>query len=124
MVLTGDVSNLEQEVVNGGNKVIRQGKFRGYTKWESSLRKSVGLINNIQSAFTYNGISTNKQYYARNYAWWLKYIDHEYHPQKLKYRKKHKHNDDFNSFSNGSDFNDPNGFNDNDFNDFNGADFR
>ena len=124
MVLTGDVSNLEQEVVNGGNEVIRQGKFRGYTKWESSLRKSVGLINNIQSAFTYNGISTNTQYYARNYAWWLKYIDHEYHPQKLKYRKKHKHNDDFNSFSNGSDFNNPNGFNDNDFNDFNGADFR
>lgn len=93
-LLTHDLSNLGEEVI-GGNNIVRQGKFRGYHKWDSTWRKSIGLLNNVQSAFTYNGVSANTAFYSRSYAWWLKYINKEYSPQKLKYNKNASSGEEF-----------------------------
>lgn len=64
-------------------KIIRRGKYRGYTKWESTWLKAAGPVNNIYSFDTYNGVSANTLYYSREFAWWLKAIGREYSPQKM-----------------------------------------
>lgn len=69
--------------VSDNQKIIRQGKYRGYTKWESTWLKAAGPINSIYSFDTYNGVSANTLYYSREFAWWLKAIGREYSPQKM-----------------------------------------
>lgn len=78
--------------VSDNNKIIRQGKYRGYTKWESTWLKAAGPLNNIYTFDTYNGVSANTQYYAREFAWWLQAIGREYHPQKLRRANKSSRN--------------------------------
>lgn len=103
-LMTHDVSNIGDQINKDKVNTVKQGKFKGYTQWESTLLKSIGLINNIQTAFTYNGVSTNTAYYARNYSWWMKFMGEEYKPQKSHTSKKKNKstfelddlNDDFN----------------------------
>ena len=78
VVLTQDPSSLEPY----GDKIIKQGKYKGFTNLEASIWKTIGVLNNLHSSFTYNGVSANTSFYSRNYSWWMKMLGDQYKPIK------------------------------------------
>lgn len=78
VILTQDPSSLEPY----GDKIIKQGKYKGFTNLEASIWKTLGVLNNLHSAFTYNGVSANTSFYSRNYSWWMKMLGDQYKPIK------------------------------------------
>ena len=78
VILTQDPSSLEPY----GDKIIKQGKYKGFTNLEASIWKTLGVLNNLHSAFTYNGVSSNTSFYSRNYSWWMKMLGDQYKPIK------------------------------------------
>lgn len=78
VILTQDPSSLEAY----GDKVVKQGKYKGFTNFEASIWKTIGVLNNLHSAFTYNGVSANTSFYSRNYSWWMKMLGDQYKPIK------------------------------------------
>lgn len=78
VILTQDPSSLEPH----GDKIIKQGKYKGFTNLEASIWKTLGVLNNLHSAFTYNGVSANTSFYSRNYSWWMKMLGDQYKPIK------------------------------------------
>jgi hypothetical protein len=69
-ILFGSRADLYTDEVDN-DKIVRQGKYRGYTKKESTFLKAFGPLNNLYTFDTYNGISSNTAYYAREFSWWL-----------------------------------------------------
>ena len=78
VVLTQDPSSLEPY----GDKIIKQGKYKGFTNLEASIWKTLGILNNLHSSLTYNGVSANTSFYSRNYSWWMKMLGDQYKPIK------------------------------------------
>ena len=78
VILTQDPSSLEPY----GDKIIKQGKYKGFTNLEASIWKTLGVLNNLHSSFTYNGVSSNTSFYSRNYSWWMKMLGDQYKPIK------------------------------------------
>lgn len=111
VMLTQDPSNLESY----GDKIVKQGKYKGFTNIEASIWKTIGALNNLHSSFTYNGVSANTSFYSRNYSWWMKMIGDQYKPIKANSSKSVKNDSDFSDddFSD-SDFKDED-FSDSDF---------
>lgn len=91
VMLTQDPSNLEPY----GDKIIKQGKYKGFTNIEASVWKTIGALNNLHSSFTYNGVSANTSFYSRNYSWWMKMIGDQYKPIKANSNKSVKNDSDF-----------------------------
>lgn len=89
VIMTQDPSNLEPY----GDKIIKQGKYRGYTNLEAAFYKTIGFVNNLQSSFTYNGVSSNTSFYSRNYAWWMNATGNQYKPKKIERQKESDIND-------------------------------
>lgn len=81
-LLTGDKTALDVFSVDM-NQRINTGKFKGFKKGETIWRRSIGPLNNIQSALTYNGLSANTQFYTRNYSWWMGITGRPYKPFKV-----------------------------------------
>ena len=104
VMLTQDPSNLEPY----GDKIVKQGKYKGFTNIEASIWKTIGALNNLHSSFTYNGVSANTSFYSRNYSWWMKMIGDQYKPIKANSNKSFKNDSDFGNpdFSN-DDFKNP-----------------
>lgn len=104
VMLTQDPSNLESY----GDKIVKQGKYKGFTNIEASIWKTIGALNNLHSSFTYNGVSANTSFYSRNYSWWMKMIGDQYKPIKANSNKSFKNDSDFGNpdFSN-DDFKNP-----------------
>lgn len=92
-ILFGSRADMYTDEVDN-DKIVRQGKYRGYTKKESTFLKAFGPLNNIYTFDTYNGISSNTAYYAREFSWWLQAIGREYSPQKMPKTIKVKADDD------------------------------
>ena len=78
VILTQDPSSLEPY----GDKIIKQGKYKGFTNLEASIWKTLGVLNNLHSSLTYNGVSANTSFYSRNYSWWMKMLGDQYKPIK------------------------------------------
>lgn len=78
VILTQDPSSLEAY----GDKIVKQGKYKGFTNFEASMWKTLGVLNNLHSSFTYNGVSANTSFYSRNYSWWMKMLGDQYKPIK------------------------------------------
>ena len=78
VIFTQDPSNLEPY----GDKIIKQGKYKGFTNLEASIWKTLGVLNNLHSSLTYNGVSSNTSFYSRNYSWWMKMLGDQYKPIK------------------------------------------
>lgn len=89
VILTQDPSSLEPY----GDKIIKQGKYKGFTNLEASIWKTLGVLNNLHSAFTYNGVSANTSFYSRNYSWWMKMLGDQYKPIKATKTSYHSYDD-------------------------------
>lgn len=78
---TGDVLGLSG---HSTDEQVKQGGYKYYTRGERNWYKFLGPVDNLQTAFTYYGITTNQQFYTNTYGGIYRWFGYDFKHEKNK----------------------------------------